>query len=190
MTYVHVCIGLLCLFTHSPCCRSNVHTKDCWIVMFRSKISPKCVVSRMTVNTRVLLKCDVLITNIRQNCYKITHRWPMYMYTGWPDFAFLPEQSEYSRFFRNTLSLGGATVIFFRPCWNRASLSVIITTPRSSNLVKNFLFYWVIAPCRLSFSGGWKPDPVSDRSERTINDKLMVNPCHNIQYTIRNYSYA
>ena len=64
-------------------------------------------------------------------------------YTGWPPKK---RNSRYSRFFRLAL----INSYLFSPCWIE-HLFLIIITPRSSNLVENFLL-WVIS-YGLSFSG-------------------------------------
>ena len=56
-------------------------------------------------------------------------------YTGWPNKN---RNSRYSRFFRTLLAIN--SYLFSPPCWIE-HLFLMITTPRSSNLVENFLFY-------------------------------------------------
>ena len=85
------------------------------------------------------------------------------VYTGWPKKNGTVETVDIS-------GLCSDQQLSFSPCWIE-HLFFIIITPRSSNLVENFLFYEYLS-YGLSFSGFAR----FPEFRGTINDKLMANP--------------
>ena len=65
-------------------------------------------------------------------------KWNICVYTGWPPPP--PKKKRNSRYSRFCRTCSDQQLSFFSPCWTEHLLLIIIT-PRSSNLVENFLFY-------------------------------------------------
>ena len=120
----------------------------------------------------VTLKTICIVSNIEEAV--ITHIVGIILFiTCWRQFYFAIPGGKTKNGTVDTVNFQDFALInsyLFSPCWIE-HLFFIITTPRSSNLVENFLFYKLFL-YGLSFSGFAR----FQKFRGMINDKLMANP--------------